>query len=290
MLRKERLFNLADVGDVKSTVDDVTDIINSTIMEDAQDCEKNVQLAQNMYIGQYCPIVPDNVYIGSKSSVTQNIVATLLQSCYQNAEKMRTLTNDIKEKIKSYAEKKGISGIELVKVGNTESKVDIQTYLTNEFSAVTKQPCDATIGISQNVGICAKNIHLLGTIEQSAQVSVSGYCTQISKTIEDVANTITKEIDSKAASGENWSDILGSLLPIIIIGAIVTIIGIIVAVMMRGGEKKRRPPPGYQRFYDEPYDGRGEITGGKAKKKVRKSSKKMTKGSAAESITLNYDW
>ena len=282
MWRRERLFNLADVGNVSSTVDDVTDIINSTIMEDSQECEKSVNMTQNINLGHDCSVVAKEVIVGSGSSITQDIVATLLQSCFQDATKMRELTNDITEKIKSYAEKKGISGIELVKIGDTESAVDVQTYLTNEFTASTKQECDSTIGIDQNVKICGERIHMLGTIAQSASVEISGNCDQITSTIEKVANEITKVIDSKAASGENWSDIFDSLGPIVLIGAIVVIMGILAAMLSRGGKKRRPRPgmrPGMRSSMREPlmssYYGQGEKT-------------KNIEG--AGSINLDYDW
>lgn len=237
-------FSIVRKENVSNVYEDVQNVINDTIMEDAQSCGLDTQITQA--IGIKCPegTVGMPKVLNIEGTISQNAVAKIIRECYQNSDKASNVANKIANKLQQKASLKG-SGLDLVIWGDTENKTSFQTYMTNKLVAMAKQPCDVTASVNQSINLgCPEEVNITGSISQSATITTSGDCTQISKTISDIANEITRDVSQEATSGENWSDIL------IAAGVVLGLIAIIIIAMMfaRGkGDKGRRE-----------YRGRGE--------------------------------
>jgi hypothetical protein len=236
-------FSIVRKENVENVYEDVQNVINDTIMEDAQSCGLSTQI--NQVIGVQCPegVVGIPKVLEVSGTINQNAVAKIIRECYQNSDKASSVANKIANKLQQKASLKG-SGLDLIIWGDTENKTSFQTYMTNKLVAMAKQPCDVTVGVNQSVQFgCPEEVKITGTISQSANITTSGDCTQISKTISDIANEITRDVSQEATSGENWSDIL------IAAGVVLGLIAIIIFAMMfaRGGKKSEQDRRKYGR-------------------------------------------
>lgn len=244
-------FSIIRKESVKNTYEDVQNIINDTIMEDAQNCKMDMNIKQAL--GFNCPegVVGMPEKIGISGSIQQNAVASIIRNCYQDSDKASKVANEIDNKLKQTAAIKG-SSLDLIMWGDTENKTDFKTYMTNKLVAMAKQPCDVTFGIYQGISLgCPREIDISGNISQTASITASGDCTQISKTISDIANKIVRDVSQDATSGENWSDIL------LVVGIIMVLLAVIGLGVVLAKGKKEKPNRPYDPRYDPRY-GRGE--------------------------------
>ena len=188
----------------KTEVKNLTDVMNSVIMQNVQDCVTQVTQTQDVRAANY------GFQFGNSTGIKQTTI--IRSDCFSDLQKQTDLQNQLIETIKNYSTASGVGVVGILSASVSESNTNVENIIRNSVKMESIQRNYNAIMQSQNVDVTNYGVQFFGqtTVAQGAEAFAQATMQEIAKT--GLFNSIATAIDqSSEAKIENPLDAIASL-------------------------------------------------------------------------------